>query len=165
MCSLQRSNIMSKANTKDYFLGSHKIPHHLVRHVMSKPRFLPGEYIDDYDPLREAMVDELEPKSNLEWLLCADLARIMWDIRPYPRWKDSIVAVNHRYAVEEAVRLTHPHWGFVAAPSAAVRMEIRKQLDAVDGDWKNDQQLNERLSVGDYDEEALNATAFVQAAS
>jgi len=89
----------------------------------------PGERREQFFQLFEAMVDELGPNSALEWLLCIDLAWNMWDIERYRLWKNAIVVVNQRRAVEEALRLTHPHFGMIA-PTVAIRTTIRKSLDA-----------------------------------
>jgi hypothetical protein len=155
---------MPKTYDKPYFTDSLKVPECLVRRVMDTPRLLPGERCDDFFLLFEVMVGELVPASNLEWLLCIDLAWNMWDIERYRRWKHAMVAVNHRHAVEEALRLSHPQLG-MSAPTPAIRAEIRKHLDAAGGDWQQDNVLSEQLAMGEYDNQALNATAFLQAAS
>jgi hypothetical protein len=64
---------------------------------------VPGERQEDFYLFFAAMIGELLPEPDLEWLLCIDLAWIYWDIERFRRWGNAIIAMNQRSALEEAL--------------------------------------------------------------
>jgi hypothetical protein len=92
---------MPKTYDAEYLIEAIEVPDYLVHLVMDTPRLLPGERAEDFILAFEAMVGELLPHFDLEWLLCIDLAWILWDIQRYRRWKTAIMVMNQRPALEE----------------------------------------------------------------
>ncbi|MGR4929868.1 hypothetical protein ACIPUD_24160 [Bradyrhizobium sp. CAR08] len=47
------------------------------------PLLLPGEHLDQYHALRQAIFADLAPQSAIEWLLAIDVAELSWGIQRY----------------------------------------------------------------------------------
>src|ERR1700746_3866675 len=45
------------------------------------PLLLPGESLDHYQALRQAIFTDLAPRSAIEWLLAIDVAELSWEIQ------------------------------------------------------------------------------------
>jgi hypothetical protein len=84
---------MSKIHDEAYLIEDLEVPDYLVNRVMDAPRLLPGERREDYFLSFEAMIGELVPEGDLEWLLCIDLAWIFWEIERFRRWKNAIIII------------------------------------------------------------------------
>jgi hypothetical protein len=147
----------------EYFLLDLEVPENLVPHVMDMPRLLPGERPEDYFLYFEAMVTELIPEFDLEWLLAIDLAWIFLEIQRLRRWKNAIILTNRRAALEEALVRTDPT--IFSEPGAVFRARVRMKADALDGDANKDPAVAAQLKNYGYDSDALNAAAFMQGAN
>jgi hypothetical protein len=126
---------------------------------MDTPRLLPGECRQEFFVFFEAAVGELVPNSNLEWLLCIDLAWTMWDIQRYRRWRDAIIMTNQRRAMIEALRRVDPAFS-LAEPGPAVRAAVSKKLDSA-----KLEDLHAQFKKHEYDDVALNAVVFLESAA
>jgi hypothetical protein len=151
---------MPRAYDRDYFLAL-DVPEHLLPLVMDAPRLLPGERREDFLLFFEAMVNELLPDSDLEWLLAVDLAWIYREIERYRRWKNAIIAVNQRAALEEALVRSDP-LAPASGPTQMIRGKARMTVNALAGDAKKDRNVAAQLAEYGYDDDALNATAFMK---
>jgi hypothetical protein len=151
---------MPRAYDTEYFLVDLEVPEDLLPLVMDTPRLLPGERQDDYFLLFEAMVTELIPELDLEWLLAIDLAWIFFEIQRYRRWKNAIILTNRRAALEEALVRTDPTYSSMG-PSETFRAKIRMVADALEGDPNKDPGVAAQLKHYGYDSDALNAVAFM----
>src|SRR6266478_2552143 len=81
----------------------------LVRHpsipnelkVFTKqPRLLPGENRRDYELLRQMMIDDIQPTTNIEWLWTFDLIELSWEVLRYRRLKQKVLETNRTAAIE-----------------------------------------------------------------
>jgi len=145
----------------EYFLVDLEVPDYLLPLVMDTPRLLPGERREDYFLFFEAMVTELIPDLDLEWLLAIDLAWIFWEIQRYRRWKNAIILTNRRAALEEALLRTDPAI-YAMEPGVVFRGQVRMKANALDGDPNKDPAVAAQLKDYGYDNDALNAAAFMQ---
>ncbi|MGY4320587.1 hypothetical protein [Bradyrhizobium sp. JR3.5] len=64
------------------------------------PLLLPGERLDDYHALRQAIFADLAPRSAIEWLLAIDVAELSWEIQRYRL----LLASYRQQAIEAALR-------------------------------------------------------------
>lgn len=133
----------------------------LVPLVLAPPRMLPGETTDEYYFLLETMVNTVLPDTDLEWLATADLASVQWDIRRYRRWKTAIIMGNRPYALEAALCNTHPGYA-VPDGMPMIRAQSRMQMQEMSVSSSAHGDLRARLLAHGYDEEAINAGAFVR---
>jgi hypothetical protein len=50
-------------------------------HAFSEPcNLLPGESRSDFEAIRQMMVDDIQPETNIEWLWTLDLIELSWEI-------------------------------------------------------------------------------------
>jgi hypothetical protein len=138
-----------------------EVPPGLLPLVVAHPRMLPGENVNDYYFLLEAMVSTVLPVTDMEWLATVDLAWLMWEIQRYRRWKNAIIMSNRTYALEAALCKTHPGY---AVPDAMVmiRAESRMQMQEMSKSSSAHGDVRARLASNGYDEEAINAGAFAR---
>ena len=94
---------MSEVYDTNYFLDDLQVPENLLPRVQECPQLMPGERREDYFMLFEAMVTELIPDLDLEWLLAIDLAWIFFEIQRYRRWKNAVILTNRRAALEDVL--------------------------------------------------------------
>ena len=76
--------------------GSLTVPAELI--PFSEPSFLlPVESRQDFEAIRQMMVDDIRPETNIEWLWTLDLVELSWEILRYRRLKKRILDA-HRVA-------------------------------------------------------------------
>jgi hypothetical protein len=138
-----------------------EVPPGLLPLVVAHPRMLPGENVDDYYFLLETMVNTVLPTSDIEWLATVDLAWLQWDIRRYRRWKSAIIMSNRPYAIEAALCKTHPGYA-VPDGMPMIRAQSRMQMQEMSVNSGAHSDVRARLVLHGYDEEALNAGAFMR---
>ena len=138
-----------------------EIPDEVLPLVLAHPRLLPGETRSQFYLMMELMFSTIIPDTELEWLTTIDLAWLQWEIQRYRRWKNAIIISNRGAALEAALCKTHP--GF-AMPDGArmIRAESRMQIQEMSINPGAHRDVQARLVLHGYDEEALNAGAFVR---
>jgi hypothetical protein len=141
--------------------GPLTVPAELIS--FSEPYFLlPGESRQDFEAIRQMMVDDIRPETNIEWLWTLDLVELSWEILRYRRLKRSILDA-HRVAAIEAILQRLDGEGM---PSEAMPM-VRARARQTAADWRHDQEaaseIEARLHRGGFDAIDINAEVFVQA--
>ena len=136
------------------------LPRHLSRFVGASPPLLPGESEENYFKLFDMMADEIAPTTNLEWFAVDTVVDLLWDMMRLRLWKNAILVVSRRAALETALRRTLPS----TAPDGKYRIVMsREEAKAWRTDPKKRAVLEARLAEADYDADALNAGAFIEA--
>jgi len=51
--------------------------------LIPQPMLLPGENLEHYQLMRQAIFAEIAPRSVIEWLLAIDVVELSWDIQGY----------------------------------------------------------------------------------
>ena len=133
----------------------------LVPLVLAPPRMLPGETTDEYYFLLETMVNTVLPDNDFEWLATVDLAWLQWEIRRYRRWKNAIIMSGRPYALEAALCNTHPGYA-MADGMPMIRAQSRMEVQEMGVDPNAHRDVRARLLKHGYDEEAINAGAFMR---
>ncbi len=137
------------------------IPNGLTLFVGVCPPLLPDEEEDDYSDLFQLMSDEIAPTTNLEWFAVADIVDMLWDMARLRLWKNAILVVSRRHALQTALLQTSPSYdpNHLRYSIAMARREAEE--------WRTNPErrevLEERLSAAGYDTEALNAGAMIEA--
>jgi hypothetical protein len=138
------------------------IPDQMVAFVGKCPRLLPGESEEKYFELFALMEIEIDPEQATEWLVLADIVGLFWDIGRYRAWKGAILNVYRASAIQTALRETHRSHAVVGDIPLLYKM-ARTEAE----EWRTDptkrKVLDARLAEHGYDEEALNATALLEA--
>jgi hypothetical protein len=123
---------------------------------------LPGESLHDFEAIRQMMVEDIQPETNIEWLWTLDLVELSWEILRYRRLKKRILDA-HRVAAIEAILQRLDGEGM---PSEAMPM-VRTRARRTAAEWRNDQEaaieIEARLDRGGFDAIDINAEVFVQA--
>ena len=79
--------------------GSLTVPAELM--PFSEPSFLlPGESLQDFEAIRQMMVHDIQPESNIESLWTLDLVELSWEILRYRRLKKRILDAHRGAAIE-----------------------------------------------------------------
>ena len=104
--------------------GSLTVPAELI--PFSEPSFLlPGESRQDFEAIRQMMVDDIRPETNIEWLWTLDLVELSWEILRYRRLKKRILDA-HRVAAIEAILQRLDGEGMPAEAMPMVRTRARR---------------------------------------
>ena len=141
--------------------GSLTVPAELI--PFSEPSFLlPGESLHDVEAIRQMMVDDIRPETNIEWLWTLDLIELSWEILRYRRLKKSILD-SHRVTAIEAILQRLDGEGMPAEAMPTVRTRARRAA----AEWHSYREaaieIEARLDRGGFDAIDINAEVFVQA--
>jgi len=137
--------------------GSLTVPVELI--PFSEPSFLlPGESRQDFEAIRQMMVDDIRPETNIEWLWTLDLVELSWEILRYRRLKKRILDA-HRVAAIEAILQRLDGEGMPAEAMPMVRAQARRAA----AEWRNAIEIEGRSDRGGFDAIDINAEVFVQA--
>ena len=68
------------------------------------PLLLPGENLERYHALRQAIFADLAPRSAIEWLLAIDVAELSWEIQRYRILRHRLLEAYRQNAIEAALR-------------------------------------------------------------
>ena len=109
---------------------------------------LPGESFHDFEAIRQMMVDDIQPETNIEWLWTLDLVELSWEILRYRHLKKRILDV-HRVAAIEAILQRLDGEGMPAEAMPLVRKQARRAAT----EWRDDSEaaleIEARLSDRD----------------
>jgi hypothetical protein len=65
---------------------------------------LPGESRSDFEVIRQMMIDDIQPETNMEWLWTLDLIELSWEILRYRSLKQRVLA-EYRHSAIRAILL------------------------------------------------------------
>jgi hypothetical protein len=65
---------------------------------------LPGKNLRDFEVVRQMMVDDIQPKTHVEWLWTLDLVDLSWEILRYRQLKKRILDAHRVVAIEAVLR-------------------------------------------------------------
>jgi hypothetical protein len=129
----------------------------------AEPSFLlPGENIGDFEVLRQMMVDDIRPQTNIEWLWTLDIVELSWEILRYRRLKDRVLNA-HRAAAIEAILQRLDGEGMPAEAIPMVQIQARRTATEWRDDRKAALEIEARLRRSGVDNIDINAEVFVQA--
>ena len=129
----------------------------------AEPSFLlPGENAGDFEVLRQMMVDDIRPQTNIEWLWTLDIVELSWEILRYRRLKDRVLN-THRAAAIEAILQRLDGEGMPAEAMAMVQIQARRTATEWRDDRKAAVEIEARLRRSGVDHIDINAEVFVQA--
>lgn len=124
------------------------------------PLLLPGERLEHYHALRQAIFADLAPRSAIEWLLAIDVAELPWEIQRILRHK--LLETYRHKAVEAALRRIDM---VGIDPDFENRAEYYTQQNALS--WRTDPiaatEIEARLAAYGFDQDAVTTGAYVQA--
>jgi hypothetical protein len=123
---------------------------------------LPGENLRDFEIIRQMMVDDIQPETNIEWLWTLDLVELSWEILRYRNLKNRILDA-HRAAAIAAILQRLDGEGMPAEVMPMVQLQAKRTA----AEWREDPEaaieIEGRLCRSGFDPIAINAEVFVQA--
>ncbi|MDA9499482.1 hypothetical protein [Bradyrhizobium sp. CCBAU 11357] len=126
------------------------------------PLLLPGERLDHYHALQQAIFAELAPRSAIEWLLAIDVAELSWEIQRYRVLRHKLLETYRHKAIEAALRRID-----LAGidPDFEHQAEYYTQQNALS--WRTDPiaatEIEARLAAYGFDQDAVTTEVYVQA--
>lgn len=125
------------------------------------PQLLPGESLDQYHALRQAIFAELAPRSAIEWLLAIDVAELSWEIQRYCVLRHKVLETYRQKAIEAALRSIDM---VGIAPGFEDEAEYYTLQNALS--WRIDAaaatEIDTRLANYGFDQQAINSEVYVQ---
>ena len=112
--------------------------------------------------IRQMMVDDIRPETNIEWLWTLDLVELSWEVLRYRRLKKRILDA-HRVAAIEAILERLDGEGMPVEAMPMVRARSRRAA----AEWRDDRvvatEIEARLDRGGFDAIGINAEAIAEA--
>jgi hypothetical protein len=125
------------------------------------PCLMGGESVKEYELLRDLLIDDIAPRSCIEWLLLFDLAEVSWEILRYRRLKVRALELFRVKAVE-ALLLRLDGAGIHGDMERLKRLTRRNAIE-----WQSDRtaatDIENRLKHDGFDLLAINAEIYTQA--
>jgi hypothetical protein len=122
---------------------------------------LPGEDRRDFEVIRQMIIDDIQPETNLEWLWIFDLVELSWEILRYRRLKQKILQVSRVSAIESVLQRLD---GAGMPDHALQNMRLQSMRNAAE--WSDQpnaaKEIEARLERHGFDDVAINAEVFIQ---
>ncbi|AWL91022.1 hypothetical protein CIT37_00895 [Bradyrhizobium ottawaense] len=126
------------------------------------PLLLPGEQLEHYQALRQAIFADLAPRSAIEWLLAIDVAELSWDIQRYRMLRHKLLEAYRHKAVEAALRRIDM---VGIDPEFEAEAETYTLENALS--WRMDpiaaSEIEARLATYGFDQRAITTEVYLQA--
>jgi hypothetical protein len=126
------------------------------------PLLLPGESLQRYQLMRQAILIELAPRSVIEWLLAIDVVELFWEIQRYRLLRQKLLEGYRLRAIEHCLRQID-----LAGIPADNKEEACEQIKRNAGIWRIDRdaasEIETRLLSYGFDQNSINAEAYQQA--
>lgn len=126
------------------------------------PPLLPGESLEHYQALRQAIFADLAPRSVVEWLLAVDIAELSWEIQRYRVLRHKALDAYRQKAIEVALRSIDM---VGIAPGFEAEAEYYTLQNALS--WRVDAaaatEIDTRLANYGFDQHAITTEVYVQA--
>jgi len=137
------------------------VPAELVQFTQ-QPCLLPGESPQDFETIRQMIIDDVRPETNIEWLWTLDLVELSWEILRYRGLKQKTLEQFRMMAIESLLRRMD---GSGIADHASRAVEIHARRGALE--WREDPdaaiEIEARLEKSGFDALAVNAEVYLQA--
>lgn len=125
------------------------------------PLLLPGEHLDHYLALRQAIFADLAPRSAIEWLLALDIVELSWEIQRYRMLRHKLLETSRQKAIEAVLR----HIDMVGIdPEFEEKVEYYTLQNALS--WRTDPiaatEIDARLATYGFDQHAVTTEVYMQ---
>jgi hypothetical protein len=123
---------------------------------------LPGESRHEFEVLRQMIIEDVGPKTNLEWLWTIDLVEMSWEILRYRRLRERILQVYRAKAIASILQRLD---GAGLPPQTKHIVQCYSEQAAFE--WRRDPEaageIDARLQKNGFDLATINAEVFLQA--
>lgn len=125
------------------------------------PALLPGESIERYQLMRQAILSDIAPKSAIEWLLAVDVIELSWEIERYRLLRHKILLQYREQAIEQCLRRID-----LLEISSESNGQARRQIRRNAWCWRNDagaaHEIESRLAAHGFDQSTISAESLAQ---
>ena len=125
-------------------------------------RLLPGESRGEFDMIRQMIIEDIGPRTNIEWLWTLDLIELSWEILRYRRLKEKTLHVYRGNAIASLLQRLDG-----AGMPAQSRLMVHVHCERAATEWCEDREaaseIEARLERNGFDSAAINAEVFTQA--
>lgn len=126
------------------------------------PLLLPGESLEHYQEMRQAIFADLAPRSAIEWLLAIDIAELSWEIQRYRLLRHKLLETCRQRAIEATLRRIDL---IGIGPECLDEAEYYTLQNALS--WQIDPiaatDIDARLAAHGFDQHAISTEVYVQA--
>ena len=126
------------------------------------PLLLPGESLENYKALRQAILSEIAPRSVIEWLLAIDIVELSWEIQRYRHLRHKLLARFRQRAIADALSQID----LIGIP-AECQEDARRKTELNAFSWRSDVEaaidIEHRLASYGIDAFAINTEVHIQA--
>src|SRR6476659_1080495 len=116
---------------------------------------LPGENLHEFQTIRQMIVEDIRPTTNLEWLWALDLTELSWEILRYRRLREKILQ-SYRTKAVAAILQRLDGAGIPSQTQSMVQIYCEQAAD----DWRRDpdaaSEIDARLQRNGFDLVAIN---------
>ena len=123
---------------------------------------LPGESRSDFEVIRQMMIDDIQPETNMEWLWTLDLIELSWEILRYRSLKQRVLA-EYRHSAIRAILLRLDGEGMPVERF----QHLEFQVGRIVAEWRTDAnaavEIEARLRRHGFDATAVNSEVLFQA--
>jgi hypothetical protein len=123
---------------------------------------LPGENRQQFEIIRDMLIAEVRPQTNVEWLWTLDLVELSWEILRYRDLKQRILH-EHRQAAIKAMLQRLDGAGIPAADFATLATQSGRSAEQWRDDPEAAAEIEARLRRHGFNETSVNAELFCQA--
>jgi len=123
---------------------------------------LPGESRREFEMIRRMIIEDISPKTNMEWLWILDLTELSWEILRYRRLKEKTLRIYRANAIAAILQRLDG-----AGMPEQSRMFVQSRSERTAAEWCEDAdaafEIESRLERNGFDISAINAEVFLQA--
>ena len=123
---------------------------------------LPGESRREFDMIRQMIIEDIGPRTNIEWLWTLDLIELSWEILRYRRLKEKTLQVHRGNAIASLLQRLDG-----AGMPTHSRIMVQVYCERAATEWCEDREaaseIEARLERNGFDSAAVNAEVFAQA--
>src|SRR5450755_1072241 len=120
---------------------AHAVPAELT--MFSEPScLLPGENRRDFEAIRQMIINDIRPQTNLEWLWILDLVELSWEILRYRCLKQRVIAACRETAIE-SILLRLDSAGMPVDALETVRLQSKQNA----AQWREDSHAAAEIEV------------------
>lgn len=127
----------------------------------AEPPLIAGESREDYVLLRQLLIEDIQPRSNIEWLWLFDLAELSWEMLRYRKLKVRAIEM-HRVKAIEALLLQIDGAGLPENDPALLKYAKINSAECR-ADPLAMQEVEARLAARGLDSSAITAVTVLQA--
>ncbi len=126
------------------------------------PLLLPGESLQRYQFLRQAILMELAPRSAIEWLLAIDVVELSWEIQRYRLVRQKLLESYRQTAIEHTLRQVDLP-GIPPEFVEPASQHIRHNAHTWRIDPKAASEIESHLLAYGFDQQSINVEVYLQA--